>query len=71
MPNNRFLIVPIFFFVQEQSFQNLATFCLREEGVEILGLYGFFHGVGGNGCYLIFLNRFCIFLWWSTSSIVG
>jgi hypothetical protein len=39
--------------------------------VEILGLYGLFHGVGDNGCYLTFLTRFHIFLWWSTSSIVG
>jgi hypothetical protein len=39
--------------------------------VEILGLYGFFHGVGGNGCYLTFLTTFHTFLGWSTLSIVG
>jgi hypothetical protein len=38
--------------MQEQLFQNLATFCLREEGVEILGLYDIFNGVGGNGVIL-------------------
>jgi hypothetical protein len=46
MSNNRFLIFLVFFFVQEQSFYNLATFCLREEGVEILGLHlSSHHGV--------------------------
>jgi hypothetical protein len=40
MSNNRFLIFPIFFFVQEKSFYNLATFCLREKGLESFGLYG-------------------------------
>jgi hypothetical protein len=39
--------------------------------VEIIGSFGLFHGVGGNVLYLTFLNRFHIFLWWSTSSIVG
>jgi hypothetical protein len=48
-----------------------GNFLLKGKGVEILGLYGLFHGVGGNWCYLTFLNRFHIFLWWSTSSIVG
>jgi hypothetical protein len=30
--------------------------------VEILGIYGLFHGVGGNVCYLAFLLEFYIFL---------
>jgi hypothetical protein len=38
-----------------------GNFCLREKGVEILGLYGLFHGVGGNGCYLVFLLGFVFF----------
>jgi hypothetical protein len=32
--------------------------------VEILGICGLFHGVGGNVCYLAFLIGFHIFLWW-------
>jgi hypothetical protein len=47
-----------------------GNFCLRERVVEILGLYGLFHGVRGNGCYLTFLNRSHIFLWWCPPSIV-
>jgi hypothetical protein len=39
--------------------------------VEILGSFGLFHGVGGNVFYLTFLNKFHIFLWCSTSSMVG
>jgi hypothetical protein len=35
--------------------------------VEILGVYGPFHGVGGDMCYLAFLIGFHIFLWWFTS----
>jgi hypothetical protein len=31
-----------------------GNFLLKGKGVEILGLYGLFHGVGGNGCYLTF-----------------
>jgi hypothetical protein len=29
--------------------------------VEILGIYGLFHGVGGNVCYLIFYLNFIFF----------
>jgi hypothetical protein len=29
--------------------------------VEILGIYGLFHGVGGNVCYLTFLIGFIFF----------
>jgi hypothetical protein len=42
-------------------------FCLGERVVEILGIYGLFHGVGGHVCYLAFLIGFHIFLWWFTS----
>jgi hypothetical protein len=35
--------------------------------VEILGIYGLIHGVGGNVCYLTFLIKLYIFLWWFTS----
>jgi hypothetical protein len=31
-----------------------GNFLLKGRGAEILGLYGLFHGVGGNGCYLVF-----------------
>jgi hypothetical protein len=30
--------------------------------VEFLGIYGLFHGVGGDVCYLTFLIEFYIFL---------
>ena len=30
--------------------------------VEFLGIYGLFHGVGGNVCYLTFLFLFYIFI---------
>jgi hypothetical protein len=51
-----------FFLCQSNHSRIWQFFCLREEGVEILGLYGLFHGVGGIGCYLTFLTRFHIFL---------
>jgi hypothetical protein len=43
-----------------------GNFFLGERVVEILGIYGLFHGVGCNVCYLTFLIG-CIFLWWFTS----
>jgi hypothetical protein len=30
-----------------------GNFLLKGRGGRILGLYGLFHGVGGNGCYLV------------------
>jgi hypothetical protein len=47
MSNNRFLNFPIFFFEQEQSFFQLVKFALGEKVVKFLGIYGLFHGVGG------------------------
>jgi hypothetical protein len=38
------------------------NFLLKGRGVEILGLYGLFHGLGGNGVLPYILTRFHIFL---------
>jgi hypothetical protein len=34
--------------------------------IEIFGVYGLLHGVGGNECYLTLLVGSHIFFWWST-----
>ena len=68
--NNWFQIFPIFFFVQEQSFWNLATFCLREGWQGFLELNGLFHEVGAVGIILQLSIGFCIFLWWPTSLLI-
>jgi hypothetical protein len=47
MSNNRFLNFPILFFAQEQSFFQLITFAHGEKVVKFIGIYGLFHGVGG------------------------
>jgi hypothetical protein len=47
MSNNRFLNFAIFFFVQEQSFFQLVNFAHGEGVVKFPGIYGPFHGVGG------------------------
>jgi hypothetical protein len=47
MSNNRFLNFSIFFFAQEQSFFKLVNFAHGKGVVKLIGIYGLFHGVGG------------------------
>jgi hypothetical protein len=54
MSNNRFLKFPIFFFAQEHSLFKLVNFAHRKEVVKFLGIYGLFHGTGGEVYYIIF-----------------
>jgi hypothetical protein len=54
-PTTDFSIFSIFFFAQEQSFFKLVNFAHREGVVKFLGIYGLFHGVGGEVYYIIFL----------------
>jgi hypothetical protein len=49
-------VFPIFFFAQEQSFFKLVNFAHREGVVQFLGIYGHFHGTGGEVYYIIFLS---------------
>jgi hypothetical protein len=55
MSNNRFPNFSIFFFVQEQSFFKLVNFAYREGVVKFLGIYGLFHGAGGEVYFITFL----------------
>jgi hypothetical protein len=55
MSNNRFPIFSIFFFAQEQSFENLAKFSQREGVVAFLGIYGLSHGIRSEVYYIMFL----------------
>jgi hypothetical protein len=54
MSNNKF---PNFFifFVQEQTFLKLVNFAHREGVVKFLGIYGLFHGAGGEVCFITIL----------------
>jgi hypothetical protein len=67
MSNNRFLNFPIFFFAQEQSFFKLVNFAHREGVVKFLGIYGLFHGVGGE-VYFIKIYLSLIFFFGSLHS---
>jgi hypothetical protein len=62
MSNNIFLNFPIFFFAQGQSFFMLASFAHGEGVVKFRGIYGLFHGVGGEVYYIIFLPYYYIFI---------
>jgi hypothetical protein len=48
-----------------------GNFLLKENGGRNSWIIWPFSWGSGNGCYLTFLTRFHIFLWWSISSIVG
>jgi hypothetical protein len=63
MPNNRFPDFPIFFFVQEQSFLKLVNFAHRVGVVNVFGIYGLFHGVGGEVYFISFLPWSYIFVY--------
>jgi hypothetical protein len=55
MSNNRFPNFSIFFLAQEQSFLKLVNFAYREGVVKFLGIYGLFHGAGGEVYSITFL----------------
>jgi hypothetical protein len=55
MSNNRFSNFSSFFFAQEQSFLKLVNLAYREWVVKFLGIYGLFHGAGGEVYSLTFL----------------
>jgi hypothetical protein len=63
MSNNRFPNFPIFFFVQEQSFLKLVNFAHRVGVVNVFGIYGLFHGVGGEVYFISFLPWSYIFVY--------
>jgi hypothetical protein len=56
MSNNRFPNFSIFLFVQEQSFFKLVNCAHREGVVKFLGIYGLFHGAGGEVYFITFLS---------------
>jgi hypothetical protein len=55
MSNNIFPNFSIFFFAQEQSFLKLVNFGHKKGVVKFLGIYGLFHGAGGEMYSITFL----------------